>query len=329
MGVGSTDFIVRKVADDPGSDAGTLRRDVSRTRIILILLAVTAILGEGCGRGSDAGDDDRPSVVASFYPLAFAARRIGGPCVRLVDLTPPGVEPHDLELTPDGVEAIAEADLVLYLGGGFQPGVEEALGEASGATVDVLGSVPTARGVDGAAGGPSVDPHVWLDPHRFATIAEAIGRAIDGAGIAASCGIRDRADELRQELDRLDGRYRDGLAGCDLDVFVTSHAAFGYLADRYGLRQEAVAGLEPDTEPDPRRLAEIAELVSAERVPVIFTEELVSPEVAATLAGETGARTEVLATIEGLTAKEAEAGEDYLSLMEEDLDALRGALRCA
>jgi zinc transport system substrate-binding protein len=295
---------------------------------MVLTLVCTATLA-GCSNGPAPADPDRLTVVTSFYPLAFAAERIGGPCVDVIDLTPPGVEPHDLELTPDGVEAIATADLVLYLGGGFQPAVQDALSEASGRIVDVLGAVRTLPGSEALDGAPAIDPHVWLDPRRFAAIVRTIGRAITSAGAAEDCRVAGRASDLDDRLEQLDRSYRDGLASCELDVIVTSHAAFGYLADEYGLRQEAIAGLEPDTEPDPQKLAEIAALVRREHVTVIFTEELVSPDVAETLARETGARTEVLATIEGLTSDEEAAGKDYLTLMEENLDTLRSALGCS
>ena len=297
----------------------------------VLTLAIVAGLGlPGCSNATAEEDHGgRLSVIASFYPLAFAARRIGGRCVEVTDLTPPGVEPHDLELTPDDVASLASADVVLYLGGGFQPAVEDAIDEAEGFTVDVLQDVATLANSEQEQGGPAVDPHVWLDPRRFATVAGHVEDALLRSRLPSSCGVADRADELRDELGALDRRFRDGLTDCRLDTFVTSHAAFGYLADAYGLRQVAIAGLEPDAEPDPRRLADIAAVVRAEHVDTIFTEELVSPELAETLAQETGAGTAVLATIEGLTEQEAQAGADYRSLMEEDLDALRGALDCA
>jgi zinc transport system substrate-binding protein len=239
------------------------------------------------------------------------------------------VEPHDLELTPDGVEAIATADTVFYFGGGFQPAVEDAIDEAQGVTVDLLAYVPTLPGVEEGQEAPTVDPHVWLDPGRMATIASEIEAALTESRIPETCDVASRGIGFRDELDALDERFREGLAGCDLDVIVTSHAAFGYLTAAYGLRQVAIAGLEPDTEPDPKRLAEIAELVRREHVHTVFTEELVAPDVAETVARETGADTAVLATIEGLTDGEASAGEDYMSLMERNLDALRAALACS
>jgi zinc transport system substrate-binding protein len=283
----------------------------------------------GCDGAADAGGDGGFSVVTSFYPLAFVTERVGGNCVDVTDLTPPGVEPHDLELTPDGVAAIATADVVLYLGGGFQPGVEDAIDEADGTTVDLLRSVPTLPNAEDEDDAPAVDPHVWLDPVRFAAVASEVETLLTAADLPASCAIGDRGADLRSDLEALDERFREGLAGCRLDVFVTAHAAFAYLADAYGLRQEAITGLEPEAEPDPQRLAEIAEIVRREQVDVIFTEELVAPDVAETIAAETGARTAVLATIEGLPDEERSAGEDYLSLMGRNLDALRDALDCA
>lgn len=299
-------------------------------RTILILALTTAAVAVQACTGQSEDDPDRASVVVSFYPLAFAAERIGGDCVSVSNLTPPGVEPHDLELTPDAVEAIATADVVLYFGGGFQPAIEDAVQDARGDTVDVLGVVPTVPAEDeGSDEGLAVDPHVWLDPNRFANIVAATADALEGAGLPDSCDLAASAEALSSDLTDLDAAFRAGLTGCDHDVIVTTHAAFGYLAAAYGLRQEAIAGLEPQVEPSARRLAELKTFVEREGISTIFTEELVSPDVAETLAAEAGVKTAVLFTIEGLTDEEAAAGEDYLSSMQENLDALRTALGCA
>jgi zinc transport system substrate-binding protein len=298
-------------------------------RTILIIVLAGAPLLQGCDGEATNGSDERVSVVASFYPLAFVAERIGGGCVDVTNLTPPGIEPHDIELSPDAVESIATADVVLFLGGGFQPTIEDAVRDASGEAVDLLDVVSTtsAEG-EVAAEGLIVDPHVWLDPGRFASIAEATAGAIDRAGAATSCDVAETAASLRTDLESLDDDFRTGLARCERDLIVTNHAAFGYLASAYGLRQEAIAGLEPETEPDARRFAALIELVEREGVTTIFTEELVSPDVAETLAGEVGVQTAVLFTIEGLNDAESAAGEDYLSLMRKNLETLRGALAC-
>ena len=296
-----------------------------RVRTVLILVALGSLLAS-CS-GASATQDGRISVVTSFYPLEFAAERVGGSCVTVTDLTPPGVEPHDLELAPDDIATVATADVVFYFGGGFQPALEEAIQEAQGRAVDLLHVVPTAPVPSGGEAGPAVDPHVWLDPTRFRAIVERIGRVLERA--AGGCdGIAARTRDLAQRLTALDESFRRGLAHCASDVIVTNHAAFGYLAGAYGLRQEAIAGLEPEAEPSARRLAQLRDLVLRLGITTVFTEELVSPKVARTLASEAGIRTQVLFTIEGLTHEEAAAGKDYLSLMEANLDALHGALGC-
>jgi zinc transport system substrate-binding protein len=291
------------------------------------ILTLVMVLAAPAGCTPEDPADGRTSVVTTFYPLTFAADRIGGDCVSVQNLTPPGVEPHDLELTPDGVEAIAEADLVVYIGGGFQPAVEDALDEAEGRTVDALSGVSTIPAPPGGDEELAVDPHVWLDPVRFRAIVRTVKGALER--VTAGCDREARARQLDGALQELDDTYRAGLSDCELDVMITTHAAFGYLADAYGLRQEAISGLEPEAEPDARRLAELEALVEREGVSVVFTEELVAPDVAETLANEVGIDTAVLSTIEGLTDEQDADGHDYLSLMEDNLDALRSALRCA
>jgi zinc transport system substrate-binding protein len=280
-----------------------------RTRIILawILLLGAA----GCGGG--AADDGRPDVVAAFYSLTFAAERIGGGAFDVSNVTPPGVEPHDLELSAKDVQAVRSADVVLYLGSGFQPTLERAVAGADGEAVDLLEhEEPTGDDSDS-------DPHVWLDPVRFAALVERIGSALDRP-VAA--------EALRGELLELDREFRDGLARCDRRELVTSHAAFGYLAHRYGLEQVALTGLSPEAEPGPRTLENVVREVRARGATTIFFEPLVSPELAETVARETGAKTAVLNPLEGLTQAELDAGEDYFSVMRTNLAALRDALDC-
>lgn len=296
-------------------------------RTILALVMIVSLAGS-CSDEA-ASEDDRVSVAASFYPLRFVAERLVGGCATVTDLTPPGVEPHDLELTPDAVESIATADVVLYLGGGFQPAIEDATQDAEGRVIDLLAAVSTtpASGEE-AEEGLLVDPHVWLDPARFGEIVTATADALAQTDAAGACDVAGAAEDLRSDLAELDDDFRSGLDRCDHDVIVTNHDAFGYLASAFGLRQEAIAGLEPEGEPSAKRLVELKDLVEREGVTTILTEELVSPDVADTLAAEAGVDTAVLFTIEGLTDTEVAAGEDYLSLMRENLQTLRRALGC-
>ena len=146
--------------------------------------------------------------------------------------------------------------------------------------------------------------------------------------IGAVLGKPRAAGALAARVRALDAEYRAGLAHCARREFVTSHAAFGYLAARYGLHQLAITGIDPESEPTPQRLAELSKLVRREHITTVFFERLVSPKLAETVAREAGAHTAVLDPIEGLTSAEARRGETYLSLMRGNLSELRSALGC-
>ncbi|MDQ4086163.1 MAG: metal ABC transporter substrate-binding protein [Actinomycetota bacterium] len=269
----------------------------------------------GCGGGPSAGDDGT-SVVAAFYPFAYVADRVAGPHATVTNLTAPGAEPHDLELSPQQVAEVAESDVVVYEQG-FQPAVDDAVEEnAEGAAVvEVTEVVPLAG-----------DPHVWQDPAKLAAVARQVGRTLSRTDPGHAADYRRNAAELVAELRALDRRFRRGLADCERRTIVTSHAAFAHLAGRYGLRMVPIAGVSPDTEPSPARLAALERVVTEEDVTTIFTETLASPAIARTLADEVGVRTAVLDPIEGLS--EATAGEDYFSLMRANLTTLRRANGC-
>jgi zinc transport system substrate-binding protein len=281
-----------------------------RTIPALLLVAVALT---GCSSAGDGGK----SVVAAFYPLAFAAEQVGGSAVRVQNLTPPGAEPHDIELTPRDVARVQTAAVVLYLSHGFQPGVEQAAKGARGKRLDALAGLNLRRGVGDEAG--RSDPHVWLDPVLFAGIVRRIGTTL---------GRPARAAALARRVLALDTEYRSGLANCERRDFVTSHAAFGYLAARYRLRQIPITGIDPESEPSPKRLRALISLVRREHVTTVFFERLVSPKLAETVARDAGARTAVLDPIEGLTPAEESRGDDYLTLMRQNLRSLRKALGC-
>jgi zinc transport system substrate-binding protein len=250
-------------------------------------------------------------IVAAFYPLAYAARQLAPPGAEITNLTPAGAEPHDLELSPKEVEKVRTADLVLLLGHGFQPELEAAADD--GDRVLVLLDTPGLRRF------ANDDPHVWLDPLRYAVIVKRIAVALQ----------RPTADDpLLVRLRALDGEYRSGLRTCRRREIVTSHEAFAYLAQRYQLRQVAITGISPEAEPTPQRLRQAIAAVRRTGATTIFFETLVSPRLAETVARETGARTAVLDPIEGLTPSEEKRGEDYFSVMRSNLRALRKALGC-
>jgi zinc transport system substrate-binding protein len=306
-------------------------RPTIKKRIALTLIFTVAVAG-CAGDPADDTAGDRETVVAALYPLAFAAERVAGADVEVRNLTPPGVEPHDFELSGRDVEALAAADTVLYLGQRFQPALEDAIESTDANGIDLLENIelldePAGNGEEqahepeGARADPEVrlDPHVWLDPTMYSVVVERIGEVL---------GRPEQAEVFLGELEDLDAEMELGLADCERREIVTSHAAFGYLAERYGLEQVGITGLSPEAEPTPGELRELVEEVRERGATTVFFETLVSPRLAETVAREVGADTAVLNPLEGLTEDEIAAGADYFSVMRNNLAALRQALGC-
>jgi zinc transport system substrate-binding protein len=313
------------------------------------LAALAVVTLTGCGDSSAGGSSGKLDVVASFYPLEFIAKSVGGDAVNVTTLTAPGVEPHDLELTPKQVGTIASAKLVVFEKS-LQPAVDEAVAQnAKDAGFDVAPAAKLeATGADfeehgeGDAAGPTggtasakpaaftedaLDPHFWLDPIRYAAVVQAVTDKLVSLDSANADGYKQRAATLLGEVNKLDTEYKTGLANCKLKTFVTSHEAFAYLAKRYGLTMVGIAGFTPDAEPTPSRIKEVQDIVRDQKVTTIFYEELVSPKVAESIARDVHVKTAVLSPIEGLS--DANSQETYLSLMRENLQELRKANSCA
>lgn len=292
------------------------------------IAALLALSAAGCG--GEAGRSTRLRVVAAFYPLQEIVSRLGAELVAVTNVTPPGAEPHDLELRPSDVRRLRGAGLVLYLGRGFQPALEDAIGSLPDRSraVDLLAGLPLKRS-SGDDEGLSADPHVWLSPPLMRRMSDAVAGVLAGSLPSHAAGIRSRASALADSLAALDREYRAKLARCARRELFTSHTAFSYLADEYGLTQIAITGLSPEAEPSPKRLQEVARLARAHGATTIFFETLVSPRVAQAVARIVGARTAVLDPIEGPTREQRAAGAGYLSIMRSNLTTLSEALGCA
>ena len=315
-----------------------------RTLSALATVSGAALLVAACGTGS--GGAGAAQVVTSFYPLQFATQQIVGDALTVGVLTKPGTEPHDVELAPQDVAGMAKARLVVYADG-FQPAVDDAIPNVDPANVlDVAGAArltlvatEDAHGgqtehTDAAAGADTspadhagADPHFWLDPQRYAAVARAIGARLARSDPAHAGAYEKSTAAFVARLDALDTEYASGLASCRSKVLVTSHAAFGYLSQRYGLDQHGIAGLSPDAEPSAAALKEVSDVVHSHDVTTIFQETLVEPHLAQTVASATGARIATLDPVEGITAESA--GSDYFEVMRHNLDALRHGLGCA
>jgi zinc transport system substrate-binding protein len=308
-----------------------------RTPTARLAAATTAaLLLSACGGAAGGSGEDGVSVVAGFYPLAWAAERVGGDAVDVSSLTPPGAEAHDLELSPQDVAAVSEADVVVHLEG-FQPAVDEAAASEAGdrawdaGQAADLSRTADEHGHDGEeeehADEPAADPHFWLDPTRLAAVGDALAERLAEVDPDHADAFERNAADLRADLEALDQEIGTGLGTCDVRTLVTAHEAFGYFADRYGLEVHGISGLSPTQEPEPAQLAEIADLVADEGVTTVYTETLVDPSVAETVAAEAGVRTRVLDPVEGLT--EASEGQDYLEVMRANLATLREGQSCS
>ncbi|MDT3395634.1 metal ABC transporter substrate-binding protein [Streptomyces sp. B1866] len=313
-----------------------------RTTVLPLGVATAAALGlvtlAACSSSDDAAGghhNGKLDVVASFYPMQYLAERIGGGHVAVTGLTKPGVEPHDLEISPKQTARLGEAGLVVYLKG-VQPSVDEAVEQAkpkhvaeatSYTTLEDHGTEVDGHGHDehedhGEDAG--ADPHVWLDPVRYAEVAKGVGKALEKADPDHAADFRKNAAALVKELGTLDREYREGLRDRTSDTFITTHAAFGYLAERYGLEQEAISGIDPESEPSPARIRDLHATAKKDKVGTVFFETLASPKTAQTLAGDLKLKTDVLDPIEGIT--DESRGRDYLAVMRSNLKALRTAL---
>jgi len=281
---------------------------------------LTGLLAGCGGAGADSG---KPAVVASFYPLQYVAERVVGTHAEVVNLTSPGKEPHDLELTVMQTVEVADADVAFYQKG-FQPAVDEAIAQNGPdhvvETTEVAALEPT-----GESGRERDDPHLWLDPIRLSDIAAAFAEEMNKVDPAHAADYEANLDSLQTELARLDREFAEGLGQCEINTVVVSHDAFGYLG-KYGLAFESIAGLSPDAEPAPAHIAELHDLIESDAITTVFSETLASPEMSKTIAGDLGIDTAVLDPIEGLSG--ATEDEDYFSLMRRNLTELQEANKC-
>ncbi|MCB0909290.1 MAG: zinc ABC transporter substrate-binding protein [Nocardioidaceae bacterium] len=308
------------------------------TRAGALALAATSLTG--CAAFSDSGPSPdgsgKVSVVAAFYPLEFVSSRVGGAHVSITDLTAPGAEPHDLELSVKETAEVSKADLVVYEKG-FQAQVDAAVDQSDAPTVDAGAAAGLEKvGHDGhdheggsthgeSTGLGDLDPHFWQDPLKMAAVADTVADELATIDPAHADDYRANAAQLRADLEALDQEYAAGLTGCARSTVVVSHDAFGYLS-RYGLEFESIAGLSPDAEPTPADLARLQALITTDGITTVFGERLASPKMAQTLADDMGVSMEVLDPIEGLDSDTAD--EDYLSLMKQNLAALQEANQC-
>lgn len=311
---------------------------------ISVICVCSSLLLAACSSGEESmqntSGNEQGKVVVAFYPLEFATKQIAGDDFEVINVTPVGAEAHDLELSPSATEEILEANLAIVLGEGFQPAVEKTAESRDGATLEVLHELEKLE--DSEASGVSfkshggddekkegtVDPHVWLDPIKMVSVVNLIRDELVELNPSSRSTYEKNASNLVSKMTDLDQDFKSGFSSCELKTFVTGHDAFSQLANRYGLTQESISGLSPEAEPSADRIDEILEIVKERKVEVVFVEERASTKVADTLSKDAGVKTQILSPLESLTQRQIEKGDDYFSIMKENLDKLSSALKC-
>lgn len=287
-------------------------------------------------------DSDKVTIVGSFYPLAHFAEQVGGDRVKVTNITPAGSEPHDFEPSPRDIATIQSSRLFLMNGSGLDPWAENLQVDLAAKGIKVLKMSDIIELIENEEAAEhadeehaedeheetATDPHFWLDPELAQKEVAAIAAALAKIDPAYADYYRENAEAFTQKLAALDDRYTAGLANCAKREIITSHAAFGYLAKRYNITVHAISGLSPEQEPSAQQMGELARLAREKNIRYIFFETLVNPRLAETVAQEVGAQTLVFNPIEGLTEQQIQAGENYISAMEENLTNLRTALEC-
>ena len=268
--------------------------------------------------GSAQSKDGVPTVATSSYALAYIAQAVGGDEVEVEDLSSTSGHAHNLELSPAQVQRLGNADLVIYLSQGFQPAVEEAIGQSGVASIDVLSAVPEEDLIAG-------DPHVWLDPILMSYIGEEVAEVLAEANPSQAEYYQENAEDLAKRLNEVEEAYDTALAACEGETLLTTHQAFGYMAKRYGLEQVGVTGIDPEAEPSPARLMELRDLVEERGVTTIFIEPLTSEHHESHLTETLGVRALPLDTVE----VQVDSGEDLIDVYTSNLESLREGLACA
>lgn len=298
--------------------------------LMALSLVVTACSGPGNLFGSKKAPDNRPVIAASFYPIAEIVQRVAGDDVQLLQLNPAGKEPHETDLSAQQLVELSKADVVFYLGDGFQPSVEKAIKSlpTSVKAIDVLKSADVVRvSPFDDTNRFGNDPHVWLDPANMTKIAMAVSDSITSLLPNASA-LAQRLSDYSDELDSVGTLMDTRFASCERRELVTAHDAFGYFAQRAGLTTIAISGIDPSTEPSAKELEAIAKIARENNVATVFFEEILPKEFADTVAKAIGANTDSINAVETISQDDLDAGATYISIMKENITKVAAGLGC-
>ncbi|QKS46544.1 zinc ABC transporter substrate-binding protein [Paenibacillus cellulosilyticus] len=315
-------------------------RGLSKARYTLIMIAAMALIIAGCSNSASSKlSDDKTNVVTSFYPLYYLASEIGGEYANVINLVPTGVEPHEWSPKSRDLDTAAKAQLLLYNGAGLEGWIDDFLeglpkntelmtgAMSEGITLLDGNSEEHEEDDDHDHGDLDVDPHTWVSPKSMLVMADNVKQMLIKADAAHEEQYSANYEKLVEQLKTLDEQYTRELGAVQKKDIIVSHQAFGYLARDYGLNEQSIMGLSPDSEPRAQDLLNLAKFVKENGVKYIFFEELVSSTLAETLANEADVQTLVLNPVEGLTDKQQKNGDNYVTIMESNLQNLLKALQ--
>ena len=312
-------------------------KSLKKGSLLIASLAILFIM-VGCGNQEATKDSTKLQIVTSFYPMYDFTQNVAGDNAEVSVLMKAGTEPHDYEPSAKDIAKIADSDVFVYNSKEMETWVSSVLTNIDTKKTVV---VDASQGIDLLEGNHSDDeteaeheghshahdPHIWLDPVLAQKQVDTIKEGIIKADTKNKETYEKNALAYKEKLAALNEKFERGLKNAENRTFVTQHAAFAYLANRYDLEQVAIAGLSPDQEPSPAKLAELNDFIKENNIKIIYFAETASPKIAKTVANETGAKLEVLSPIEGITQEEQEKGVDYIKVMEKNLEALEKAIK--
>ena len=311
--------------------------------LLLLGTVVLSVLLTACGgqEKKEASSNEKIQVMTTFYPMYEFTKQVVGDKGDVELLIPAGIEPHDFEPSAKDVAKISDSDVFVYNSPELETWTDNLTDTVDTKQTEIIQASKDIKLMEGTehdheeahdhdtqeheehGHSHELDPHVWLDPALAIKEVETIRDQLSKKYPDDKAAFEKNAASYIDELKKLDEEFQTAFKDAKNKTFVTQHAAFGYLANQYGLTQEAIAGISPDQEPSPSRLSELKHYVDDNQVKVIYFEENASSKVAETLSKETGVKLEVLNPLESLTDKQIKDGEDYLSVMRENLAALK------
>ena len=315
-----------------------------RIAIIVLVLALAAI-SAGCRKTEEqgSGGNRKLRVVATIFPVYDFTRAVAGDKAEVTLLLPPGMEPHSFEPQPGDIVRVSRADLFVYTNRYMEPWAGEIVKGAGGGKLTVVDASRGAKFLKADEGenhdshghggnnhgGEGMDPHLWLDFSNAQLMVENIATTLAERDPANRPVYLANAAAYRAKLADLDERYRKGLATCATRTILHGgHYAFGYLANRYGLRYTSAYAVSANAEPTPAKLAMLVKQVRSEGLKHIYTEELLDPRTAETIARETGASILMLHGAHTVSKADMDKGVTFIPLMERNLANLREGLQC-